>query len=122
MKVATKAQVNKLIKQIIPLLGLSDWVITVTYNRDDKNFAVIMPQFEYRRAKLNIDLESLQEHHSPIELIAHELAHCVVAPMGKMLEDLCEEDPKLQKTAERMEEMVVTHIACMACVHQGVNG
>lgn len=113
-----KPAVTKLVKRLIPVMGLGDWVITVTFNRDDKNFATIHPQFEYRRAKLNIDLESLQEHHSAIELLAHELAHCIVGPMSRMLDDLSEDDPKLQKTAERMEEMVVTHLACMPAIHK----
>ena len=115
-----KASLPKLVKTLQHHLGLDGWVITLTYNRDDKNFATIAPMFEYRRAKLNIDMESLQEHHNPIELIAHELAHCVLAPMSAMLCDLSDDDPKLLKMAERMEEMVATHVACMPCVHEVV--
>ena len=97
-------------------MGLNDWAIRITFERDEEqNLGTCKPSPQYKEADLNFDLDlHVLPDRELDETLRHELAHMILAPLGSMAAKLCQDDKVLRGLWEDAEDLVATHIARMS--------
>jgi len=106
----TKADVEHAIDFYMGVLGLDDWIVTVTYNGLDKDiYANIECSYEYKRADMGVNLENMTSPSILNRKIIHELSHCILSPLCNVVLHYVTDDGAL-KTLHCQQELVVTHL------------
>ena len=110
MAPSSKADVEDAIEFYAEVLGLTDWVITLTYNGVDKDtWAHIDCSYEYKRADLIVNLENMTSISILNRKVVHELFHCILSPLCNVMMHYVTDDGPL-KTLITQQELVVTHL------------
>lgn len=91
-------------------LGLSDWTVVVTFERDEESgseaFCIAAP--EYRHVRVNFDVTKWKASEDLDAMVCHELLHAVVWPLASWAETLTGGDPAKLEVCRREEEGLVT--------------
>lgn len=96
------------------LMGVNNWATYVHFNTRQDAAGEADPFPQYKTAELAFDLEMAALDRGTIqELVRHELAHLLVAPLGRLCLQLCDGDKRLEKVVEDIEDGIVTDIARM---------
>lgn len=72
-----KAIVEPADKLMRDALGLSDWTVTVTYERDEDRMGSCSTMTSYQKATINIDPSHHDDEDEVLDTLRHELLHIV---------------------------------------------
>lgn len=106
-----KRYATKVLKAFLKLLPF-DVDVKLSFRYDDDNHATCSAQAEYRRAKINLNLESCDTEADITEYMVHEILHIPTWPLYDVATDLAKTDFEME-TVKRTNELVVTNLERM---------
>jgi hypothetical protein len=123
LAVATRRELARLVREVVPLLGLSAWRIDVKFDSKLPHAAHCTANPEYREAALWFHPRKIRAHDA-VAFVTHELLHCHVWTLATVADTFAGADPAKQEAARQAEELLTAQLdlILVPLIHQRVTG
>lgn len=111
-RITKKLLFTKTVEIMQPLLGLSDWKLTIRFTKRIKHTADCEAYPEYKEAIIRMNALKLPvlSQWDIVATACHEMMHCIVWPYSEFANDLCKKDTVKLEVSRKLEEGLVTNL------------